>query len=170
MQVRNYLLKISGFLKHYITCHLLDAFIQSDLHTLWTIPTGAIWGEVSCPGTQRHAGCSGVWTCDHLIWTPTHNPLRHTPPWLRDLAWGAKGWRFKFWLDQIYRVWTGIWRDASLPTGVPRCLWARHQTPNCQWWHWMFVYISWEDKCEYWPISTIRFIFLHILDSMRVLG
>ena len=46
---------------------------------LWTIPRGAIWGEVACPGTQRHAGCSGVWTCDPLIPTPTHNPLRHTP-------------------------------------------------------------------------------------------
>ena len=47
---------------------------------LWTISTGAIWGEVSCPGTQRHADCSVVWTCDPLIRTPTHNPLRHTPP------------------------------------------------------------------------------------------
>ena len=46
---------------------------------LWTIPTGAIWGEVSCPGTQRHADCSGVWTCDHLIRKPTHKPLHHTP-------------------------------------------------------------------------------------------
>ena len=27
---------------------------------LWAIPTGAIWGEVCCPGTQRHADCSGV--------------------------------------------------------------------------------------------------------------
>ena len=27
---------------------------------LWAIPTGAIWGEVSCPGTQRHADCTGV--------------------------------------------------------------------------------------------------------------
>ena len=27
---------------------------------LRTTPTGAIWGEVSCPGTQRHADCSGV--------------------------------------------------------------------------------------------------------------
>ena len=48
---------------------------------LGTIPTGAIWDEVSCPGTQRHADCSAVWTCDPLIWTPTHNPLRHTPPY-----------------------------------------------------------------------------------------
>ena len=47
---------------------------------LWTIPTGAIWGEVSCPGTQRHADCSGVWTCDPLIPTPRLYPLRHTPP------------------------------------------------------------------------------------------
>ena len=28
----------------------------------------AIWGEVSCPGTQRHADCSGVWT-----WPPDPN-------------------------------------------------------------------------------------------------
>ena len=39
---------------------------------LWGFHTGAILGEVSCPGTQRHADCSGVWT-----WT--HNPLHHTP-------------------------------------------------------------------------------------------
>ena len=25
---------------------------------LWVIPTGAIWGEVSCPGTQRHVSLS----------------------------------------------------------------------------------------------------------------
>ena len=31
----------------YITCHLLDAFIQSKYSILWAIPTGAIWGEVS---------------------------------------------------------------------------------------------------------------------------
>ena len=46
---------------------------------LWTIPTGAIWGEVSCPGTQLHADCSGVWTCAPLIRTPTLYPLRHAP-------------------------------------------------------------------------------------------
>ena len=47
---------------------------------LWAIPTGAIWGEVYCPGTQQHADCSGVWTCDPLIPTPRLYPLRHTPP------------------------------------------------------------------------------------------
>ena len=47
---------------------------------LWAIPTGAIWGEVSCPGTQLHADCSGVWTCAPLIPTPRLYPLRQTPP------------------------------------------------------------------------------------------
>ena len=49
---------------------------------LWAIPTGVIWGEVSCPGTQRHADCNGVWTCDPLVPIPRLCPLRHTPPML----------------------------------------------------------------------------------------
>ena len=60
-----------SLLTGYITCHLLDAFIQSDVHTQYCgqlIPTRAIWGEVSCPGTQWHADCSGVWT-----WPPDPN-------------------------------------------------------------------------------------------------
>ena len=46
---------------------------------LWTIPTGAMWGEVSS-GTQRHADCSGVWTCAPLIPTPTHQSTAPQPP------------------------------------------------------------------------------------------
>jgi len=39
---------------------------------LWAIPTGAIWGEVSCPGTQRHADCSGTRTCYPLSRRSAH--------------------------------------------------------------------------------------------------
>ena len=42
---------------------------------LWAILTGAIWGEVSCPGTQRHADCRGVWTCAPP--DPNTNALTH---------------------------------------------------------------------------------------------
>ena len=69
---------------HHITLHymlLIRCFYPKRLtySKLWAIPTGASWGEASCPGTQRHADCSGVWTCDPLILTPAHNPLHHTP-------------------------------------------------------------------------------------------
>ena len=63
------------FVLHYMS--LVRRFYPKRLtySILWAIPTGAIWGEVSCPGTHRHADCSGVWTCDPLIPTPTLNPL-----------------------------------------------------------------------------------------------
>ena len=36
------------------------SFVRRFYPKLWTIPTGAVWGEVSCPGTQLHADCSGT--------------------------------------------------------------------------------------------------------------
>ena len=65
-------------LLHYMS--LVRRFYPKRLtySVLWEIPTGAIWGDT----TTQHADYSGVWTCDPLIRTPTHNPLHHTPPLL----------------------------------------------------------------------------------------
>ena len=75
---------------YFFTCHLLDAFIQSDLHTFSTVdnPHRSNLGW-SVSGTQRHADCSGTRTWYPLIRSPAHYPLSHSSPrtfhrWLPD--------------------------------------------------------------------------------------
>ena len=50
------------FIKNIYALQYMSRFYPEQLtySILWTITTGAIWGEVSCPGTHRHADCSGV--------------------------------------------------------------------------------------------------------------
>ena len=56
-----------------MTCHVLDTLSKATyIHAvLWAIPTGAVWGEVTCPGTQQHADCSGT---QALPWSEDQHP------------------------------------------------------------------------------------------------
>ena len=63
------------------TCYLLDALIQSDLHTQYCGQSPQEQFGVKCLAQGHNDMLTGVWTCDHLIPIPRLYPPRHTPPY-----------------------------------------------------------------------------------------
>ena len=72
------------FVVNIIILHYMS-LLSKATYILWVIPTGAIWGEVSCPRTQRLADCSGTQTSHLLIRSSAHYPLSYSLPMIRTI-------------------------------------------------------------------------------------